>query len=341
MKNLTSLLLILCVTGANAASWRLNNNPAVDADFRTFADAHEAASPGDTIFIEGNGHVAHYGNISITKKLVLIGPGYFLNENDSTYAHQNFARFQSIYIQAGAQGTEVYGLYVYTDDANTCHMRIWASDVIVARNYFSSHIGYNEIYIAANVQNVTICQNFAYRVRIEGATASNLIIANNYISNSVSLNNSSNAIITNNVVGLVLDNVYNSEIKNNIILSQQYSDPVSAGNSSNSIAFNLLPGNLPAGNLGPGNIGNVNMSTVFAGYPEQGGHTSDSRFQLKPDGPAVGAGEGGTDCGMFGGSLPYVLSGLPAVPRIYEAVVPTAGSAVSGLPVIIKARSQN
>ena len=111
--------------------------------------------------------------------------------------------------------------------------------------------------------------------------------------------------------------------------------------SGNVIAYNLAAGNMAAGNYGPGNVANVNMGTVFVGYPTQGSYSTDGRFQIIAEGPADGAGEGGIDCGMFGGSLPYVLSGLPPVPRIYEAVVPTAGSTVSGLPVIIKAKSQN
>ena len=96
MKKLTFLLLCLCYISTYANCWRLNNNPAINADFRTFAEAHDAAAAGDTIYVEGNGNEAHYGNIQISKKLIIIGPGYFLNENDSTYANPVFARFLSI-----------------------------------------------------------------------------------------------------------------------------------------------------------------------------------------------------------------------------------------------------
>ena len=38
----------------------------------------------------------------------------------------------------------------------------------------------------------------------------------------------------------------------------------------------------------------------------------------------------------FGGSSPYILSGLPNVPHIYEIIAPTSASAASGLEVTVK-----
>ena len=83
------------------------------------------------------------------------------------------------------------------------------------------------------------------------------------------------------------------------------------------------------------------MSEVFVDFAGNQGYSTDERWQLKSGGLASGAGENGIDCGMFGGSAPYILSGLPPVPRIYEAIISTSGSSVSGLPVIIKVKSQN
>jgi hypothetical protein len=342
MKKLTTLLLCLCALGANATIWRLNNNPAVDADFTTFQAAHDAAAAGDTIYVEGNGNEAHYGNITISKKLIIIGPGYFLNENDSTYANPIFARFLSIYIQPTAAGTEIYGLYIYTADANTNHLRIRASNVVIARNSFYLH-SYNSILIDANVENVSITQNYVYQIMIPyNIIANNILISNNFISNIIDLNNLSSAIISNNVIRAYLTHVFYSQIKNNIFYQAHTMDVLCVGNTGNFVAYNLLAGGLVSGGTyGPGNVGNVDMSTVFVGYPTQGSYSTDGLWQLKADGPAIGAGEGGIDCGMFGGPLPYVLSGLPAIPRIYEAIVPSAGSTTSGLPVIIKAKSQN
>ncbi len=340
MKKFVVLILSFCFLGANAAVWRLNNNPAVDADFQTFDQAQEAASAGDTIYIEGNGEQNHYGSITITKKLILIGPGYFLNENDSTYANGTYARFRSVVVQSTAPGTQIYGLYFYSEDYNIRHLTIRASDVVAARNYFYPH-DYNMIMVDSAVQNLTIVQNYAHNILIK-AKASNCMIVNNFINNRIELNNLSNAVIVNNVIGYGISNAFNCQIRNNIVYSNPGGDVLSVNNSGNTISFNLIAGGLIAGGTyGPGNQGSINMGDVFLGYPNQGNQSTDGKWQLKNDGPAIGAGEGGTDCGMFGGTLAYVLSGLPPVPRIYEALVPAAGSTASGLPVIIKAISQN
>jgi len=343
MKILTTLIICLCFVSTYATSWRLNNNPAIDADFSTFQAAHDSAAAGDTIYVEGNGNDNHYGNIIITKKLTIIGPGYFLTENDSTYANPVLARFLSIYIQSTAAGTGIYGLYIFTNDGNTHSLRIRASNVIISRNafYFS---GYNKILIDANVENVSIIQNYAYSIETtsNSIAVKNLLIANNYLQESIEMNNFSTAIITNNVIRYRLYAVYNSLIKNNIVYENHNVDVFCVNNGGNLVSYNLTAaGLIGGGTYGPGNVGNLNMETVFVGYPTQGTYSTDGRWQLKPAGPAVGAGEGGIDCGLFGGTLPYVLSGLPPIPRIYEAIIPTAGSSVSGLPVIIKAKSQN
>jgi len=194
-----------------------------------------------------------------------------------------------------------------------------------------------------HIQNITVTQNFAFSITCYWAgSVKNILVANNFFEDRITLNNLSTAIISNNVIHYGLSNVYNSQIKNNIVYSSGIGDALSASKDGNYIAFNLIQPVLLSGeNYGPGNIGGVDMSTVFAGYPTQGTYSTDSRWKLKTDGPAAGGGEAGIDCGMFGGPLPYVLSGLPPIPRIYEAVVPVAGSTVSGLPVIIKAKAQN
>jgi hypothetical protein len=344
MKRLTTILLMLCFFSAGATSWRLNNNPTVNADFSTFQAAHDAASAGDTIYIEGTGDQTHYGTLTITKKLVIIGPGYFLLENDSTYANPIYARVLTMVIEPGAAGTEVYGLYFKSvGGSGTHHLQIKASNVIIARNSFFLDGG-NMIILAANVENVSITQNYTYQIQtLSGSIiANNILISNNFIQNVIDLNSLSNAIISNNVIRAYLTNVYYSQIKNNIMYENHGGDFLCVNNTGNYVAYNLAAGALVSGGTyGPGNVGNVNMANVFVGYPTQGSYSTDGKWQLKAGGPAIGAGEGGIDCGIFGGPLPYVLSGLPAIPRIYEAVVPTAGSTSSGLPVIIKAKSQN
>ena len=68
----------------------------------------------------------------------------------------------------------------------------------------------------------------------------------------------------------------------------------------------------------------------------------DNGYELAPGSPAIGTGVNGGDCGVFSydtGGYPYVLSGMPAIPAIYEATVESIVG--STLPVTIKASSHN
>ncbi len=338
------ILLMLCLgAGASfAASWRLNNNPGIDANFSTFAAAHDSVAAGDTIYVEGNGTSNSYGDIVINKKLIMIGPGYFLTENDSVFANHVPARFQQVIINGSAAGTEIHGLYIQRTYGHDIYIK--ASDVVISRNYFYE-TGADRIILDGNIQNITITQNYGTAVFTNSGTASNVLIANNYMNDYISLGSSSNAVIINNVVRNYIS-AFNSIICNNIIfVGSSYPLGQNFGNY-NSIDYNLTAAALHAGDNPPsppgtGNLGNVDMNTVFIDFDGTEGFSTDGKWMLNPDGPAAGAGENGIDCGMFGGSMPYVLSGQPAIPRIYEAIIPASGSQSGGLPVIIKVRSQN
>jgi hypothetical protein len=67
--------------------------------------------------------------------------------------------------------------------------------------------------------------------------------------------------------------------------------------------------------------------------------STDGRWEMKAGSPALGSGSGGVDCGAFGGSTPYILSGVPNLPHIYEADVPASATSSSGLQVSIKVKS--
>ncbi|HPE58585.1 MAG TPA: hypothetical protein PK904_19425 [Bacteroidales bacterium] len=344
MKNLGILLLCLFWLGANATSWRVNNNPAINADFSTFQEAHDAASPGDTIYVEGTGFDNHYGDVTISKKLIVIGPGYFLLDNDSTQANHLVARFQAITLNSGAEGTVIYGLELNWGLSGYKGIIINTSNITIARNYFSDDrarivFGGNDIY------NIALLQNFAWEIRgTYGYSANNVLIANNFVLATIS--GVSSGVITNNVIKSGITSTY-SEIKNNIIYqSSVYPLGGSSYGTENYVAYNLVSGTFHGGSNpppppGPGNQENVDMSTVFINFIGGSLPGVDNNWILNPEGPAVGAGENGIDCGMFGGVTPYVLSGLAPIPRIYEADVPISGSAATGLPVTIKVKSQN
>jgi hypothetical protein len=335
MKKFTVFMLCFGFLAANATSWRVNNNPAIDADFSTFETAVAGASAGDTLYMEGSNFT--YGNGVLTKPLVMIGPGFFLTENDSTQVSNLEANFKTFVVDSTASGSRIYGCAF--DDK----VYINGSNVVFARNWVYGASSYGiGIYVgeANDVVNCSIIQNFCNNIKggyySYDPIAHNTLIANNIVHGNITFNDNATNVVFNNIVKHNV-NVSNSIIKNNIQLS------------SGSVGFHINQGNIIEYNLtavaspppGPGNIGGIDPVEVFADYDETLGFSTDGKWQLKAGSPAIGAGENGEDCGAFGGTSPYVLSGLPAVPHIYEAIVPTSGSAASGLPVIIKVKSQN
>ncbi len=67
----------------------------------------------------------------------------------------------------------------------------------------------------------------------------------------------------------------------------------------------------------------------------------DGRFQLLPVGPAHDMGENGGDIGMFGGSEPYVISGIPPIPTITDIDVPAFGTIGDGITIHLKGQAND
>ncbi len=78
----------------------------------------------------------------------------------------------------------------------------------------------------------------------------------------------------------------------------------------------------------------MDIATVFVASG-----TTDGQFQIEASGPADETGENDADIGMFGGSEPYVLSGIPPIPTITEVIVPAFGSITGGLDIEVKGQA--
>jgi hypothetical protein len=86
-----------------------------------------------------------------------------------------------------------------------------------------------------------------------------------------------------------------------------------------------------------GNQSNVTMSNVFTYGP--GDEYTDNHYTLKAGSPAIGAGVSGEDCGIFGGDGAYKLSGIPAIPAIFQAVIPATANTGDGITITIKSKT--
>lgn len=327
-KTFTSVILLALVaffTNVSATVWRVNPTPNSSAQYSTLQAAHNAATTlnNDTLYLEGSTFSA--GGLTISKKLTIIGNGYFLAQNPQTQYNISPSIINTtVSCNAGSAGSKFIGctfnssVYLYTNNItlernyfpygnnNAIYPQASCSDILILNNYFDTYSGYQSI-------------NF-------NQTHSNILIANNYFNGYVSVGANFSGIFANNIFNYITT-IYNSTLVNNIALSTvTLTNCVSTYNIGNSTQF---------GNLN-GNQQNVSASALFLGAT---GNSTDGQWQLKVGSPAIGAGEGGTDIGMFGGEYPYVLSGLPPIPAIYSLDAQSLPS--NTLDVNLKAKSHN
>ncbi len=112
------------------------------------------------------------------------------------------------------------------------------------------------------------------------------------------------------------------------------------GSSSCVIANNVLSCSADYKSSFPGNtfLGSNDIATVFSctGSVESGEY-----YSLKEESPAIGAGEGGADCGIMEGAYKFVPYGRPRnIPVIKKAVVPST-STDGKVKVSLKIENQN
>ncbi|HNX85882.1 MAG TPA: hypothetical protein PKN12_03045 [Bacteroidales bacterium] len=325
---LLAVLAVLLVNNIQAAIWRVNNNPGINANFTSFTAAQNVASNGDTLYFEGS--PVSYGDITITKPLVIIGPGYFLTENLQTQANPVSAQFGTVNFNAGSSGSILCGSVVEGV------INIKVGNILLKGNYCKNDISlinttsFSNIYVIKNYIVEDDYSSVGIHVAQGSLQINNIVICNNYITGSnrcIDLPNNCNCIISNNVL-INSMNVYNSIVSNNI---------QKTGNQTlnNNYYYNNIGSGtqFPSGN---GNQQSIDMANVFVGAT---GNSTDGQWQLKEYSPAIGAGNDGLDCGMFGGTDPYVLSGMPDIPSIYQIIMPTSGNTNTGINVTVKAKS--
>ncbi len=331
------LLLTLLLTANTYAqnSWTISPNPAFSADFTSLHDACESSQvqAGDLLYVHGG----NYGNDTISKEVGVVGTGYFLGMNGeaSFQANNNSAIFQDIYIAPSGGSSFITGLQMKNLDID-------AVSVFVSRCYMSEDVRLREESNYINVEQCYISKIFE-----------------NYSTNNITLN------LKNSVVGhennysfraiyTYSQNKVSGSIQNCIFYGRNISfwDTASCLNNifllSNGYSFyddeSSFSHNLWVGSYSPSvaydgvanNQVNIDYNSLFVGTT---GNSTDGQWQLSENSPAKGAGVGGTDCGIFGGDNPYVLSGLPGIPNIYQLSTPSTATGGGGLNVQVKAKS--
>lgn len=313
--------------------WIVDNNPNPVGNFTTLSAAHGAASNGDTIYVYPS--LTAYAAITLTKQLYIFGSGFDLNLHGGQATTTASSISGTMAFNNGSQGSVLEGFDGgFFVDINTSNITIKRNDltwVDIAGS--QSQILQNEIANGTSFGAVIFIRSGGY---------GGILIANNKVINGINNSdwdgiefediNSGTATILNNVVITASTSAQalqkltsNSIVINNIVIQ---------GNVNGNAVFQYNMGNatqFPAGN---GNMNNVNMTTVFVDP-----NSYETGWHLKPGSPAIGAGQNGTDMGIYGGDAPYVDGGYPGIPAIYFIDAEVVGGPGNDLNVIFKAKS--
>lgn len=354
---ITSAIVALAATQAGAKIWRVNNQ-GYQADFaqinQAVADPNVLA--GDTLHVEGS--TVEYNSATITKPLIIIGPGYNLSQNPKTSTNNLEAIVGPITINNTAPGTHIIG--ISAADGWSYGVTINANDVVIKRCKFI-----NRIDISPSLTNIAITQNFFYNVT-SGNTSSaisfnwsygfpgNLRFNNNIVQRPLAVSDNSSFTFlecNNNVFDLAIVpssghslQFYAASFRNNILVNNNASVKINGITN-----FSTTPNAAVSHNIGTSSIvhfgtanNNLVLTNISTIWNTATTASRDGKYRLANNSAASGSGYGGVDRGAYGGaavSNRYTPSGLAPVPVIYEVSTSGVATPGTGLNITIKART--
>lgn len=334
---MTSLLVafILTTQYANAKIRRVNywGIPITGIDYSTLQSAHDASLTGDTLLLFPGAYAA----ATFKKRLVVFGYGYFLNGAGKNDSLQTIVGDISLDIAlfTGSDSTLLEGLGGLT-------LRV-TSGIPLRHILIKRCLVENISYRNARLSDWQITQSYVKNITnaflSRGAIFADLLVTNSFIAtlDLRQASSSSTGVFRNDIFGN--DDMYfngaSFTIVNSIFISAQKPSGISQCIFKHDIATNNT---IPSDST---NKITVSIQSVFVGYPTQGTYSSDGRFALSAGSPAIKAGEGQTDCGIFGGPTPYHLSGIPSIPSIYKLTAPTTTATTNPYKITFSVRSNN
>ncbi|MEO7309218.1 MAG: hypothetical protein ABIX01_02380 [Chitinophagaceae bacterium] len=322
--------------------------PVAGLDYATPALAVSASAIGDTIYVYGS-NAGSAWTIDVTKRLVVVGSGYFYAPNTPGNANsnanlQNYNAYSSAAVQLfdGASGSIIIGVtgYVY---CNTSHVSP-INNIRISNCYWNASPTMLKGGITYDGWEISKCY-IGYQVNYNPTTSrlTNFKILNN-IFQSGSFGLSAVAGQTGIIENCTFYGYYygNSFSGTNLLIQNCIFIGANVTSYNNCVFNNCVFDNAPnPGVVGANNILNVPANNLFIGLPTQGATTDDGRWALKAGSPAIAAGISGVDCGAFGGVNPYKLSGIPAVPAFYKLTAPSNAANSNPYTLTFSVRANN
>lgn len=321
--------------------------PVAGVDYATAALAVAACAVGDSLYVYGSGW-----NIDVTKRLNIIGTGYFYAANTPNNTNfnanlQNYNAYTGAVIQLfdGSSSSIITGIvgYVY---CNSSHVNP-INNIRISNCFWNGTPTMLKAGITYDGWEISKCYITA-QFNYNGTTSrlTNLKVLNN-IFQSGSFSMSTSAGQTGIVENCTFYSYNQGNGWNGANLLVQNSIFTTSGNAgingyNNTVFNNCIFETVPSpGVAGSNNILSSVANNIYIGLPTIGANSDDGRWALKAGSPALAAGVAGVDCGAFGGVNPYKLSGIPAIPAFIKLTAPGTAANTNPYTLTFSVKANN
>ena len=331
IKYILLFLVVISCSVSQATVRTVNNYIANSAQFSTVQPAITASATNDTIYLHGS--PVSYGDFTITKRLVIIGAGYYLSNTINNYTTLvGNITIDTVSVNQALSGLTLQGLLINgqlsfagTDRAN---------NVLIDRCKVST------IYVTGS--NWIIKNSFGYASISTTTVSSNILISNN-IFQSLSISNGSNLIsyaagvkVSNNELGglyigsgfyiLFVNNIIKNYTVGSYSINNTFSRNITFTDGGPSINFP------PPNNTGSGNFNNINPLYINYSSPWPNSHYSGDLlsydFNYQTGSVAINGGTDSTNIGISGGPYPTlttkIFDGRTKIPLVTDVNIENA-----------------
>ena len=367
MKRITSLLALAFFTAIslNAKVWTVSFDSR-PAQFTNIQTAHDTASGGDTILVNGYGDY-YNSRLTITKPLTLIGEtivGATSGSEQRTYLYSITLNMINSY--TGPSDVNVYGIDIDYLSVDPYFAGAQAGEQILDNVLIERC---DLAYVTFSLDPSYSYSNFTFRnsiisERINGlgyASFSNFLITNCVIDGYIGGYTSSTGygvngnLVVRNSTFIDRTNTYcfqnlEGAIIENCIFYRSEPTGCTGCTFNNNLTFFCLYNSLPpaawsagAPNVGSGNI--QNADPLWVAYPALGDAPWSSTHNYSPQAgsPALGTGTNGTNIGLTGGNAPVDnIPTHPKTPEVIEIDIPVSSVPAGGtLQINLKAKTRD
>lgn len=344
MKTFYIILVLCCFFAVSALDAQVirtfSNIEGETSEFSNLQEVINASSDGDFIYVSSSPNT--YGNLTINKRLTLVGSGHNPETNDPL-----ISQLGQVTLAAGSSGSQIIGFRIFLLTFSGSATEI--NDITIKRNNLNQTVS-TAISINSNSRNWTIEENIIGRIGSNSGPGFQELhlIRNNIIVGFVSgvkFSTFSNNVFKTTGEIFTPQISQSNNIINNIFFQNNLNNDFAANRLVNCTINNNIffgpnnPTSLPEGNNNTGE-NNLFVNPLFANVPNNTFNYSND-YMLQASSQGINAGTDGSDIGLFGG-IGYTVSGEPAIPQvsilnILNSIVPQNGN----LNVRIEGRANN